>query len=143
MRYPCIIIKPGLPTCVLTPFEIVRTTIVDSALFANSALFVRAILNNILLVHGGDESDSDGSALLLFARVVIGEVHVLGGRSLHRVVGHSDSALVVDEQVDGALKLGEAALGHVLFPLLCLFGGLGSGAVLAMVSASGDVAVAL
>ena len=51
---------------------------------------------------GANEGDSDGATLLLLARLVIGEVHVLGGRSLHRVVGHSDAALAVAEQVDEA-----------------------------------------
>ena len=99
-------------------------------------------------VLGANEGDGDAAALLLLARVVIGEIHMLGCRSVHRIVGHSDASFAVAEQV---------SMGHTNWvsprsPLLSFSHFSASLAaltaaqytiILAMVGAGGDVYVAV
>ena len=48
-------------------------------------------------VLGAHVRDRDDTQLLLLARIMIGEVDVLGRRALDRIVGHGDAPLAVAE----------------------------------------------
>lgn len=77
--------------------------------------------------------DGDSTELNELSCVVVSEVDMFGRGSVHRVVGHCNSALAIAKQIDRLHKLFEAEKNKDLFEPLSLTTSLGSSTVLRVV----------